>query len=152
MDWTQIFVTLITTCGLVFASTGFWSWRSAKKSKNSEILQKIEGIGTKVDNLQAKVDDIEIQTHEIEKARKRDKAVTARVRLLRFNGELLKDMRHTKGEFDQALMDADEYEKYCKEEPTFQNGIATESIENIKRCYRKCEIDKDFLPEANPNH
>lgn len=77
--------------------------------------------------------------------RREDGARIARGKILRFNDELLNGMRHSKSMFDTVLIDCTDYEKYCNEHPNFRNGLATEAIENIKRQYRICEQERDFL-------
>ncbi len=115
----------------VFASTGFWTWFSQRKATNKQIMEKICDVDSRVDNLERKIEQ--------------DSAVTSRVRILRFNSELMRDMRHTREEFSQALKDIDHYEVYCKKHPEFPNNEAVLAIENIKRCYAKCQQEKDFL-------
>lgn len=69
----------------------------------------------------------------------------ARVRIIRFNDELLKGDKHSKTMFDNILIDCSDYEKYCLDHPHFKNNVATEAIEHIKRVYRKREENNDFL-------
>lgn len=81
---------------------------------------------------------------EKEQRMERD-ARAARSQIIRFNDELLNGMRHSKSMFDSILVDCSDYEHYCECHPHFQNGVATEAIANVRRCYRKCEEDRDFL-------
>ena len=75
----------------------------------------------------------------------KEKATTARVRIVRFNDELLRDKRHSKESFDQCLNDIDTYDSFCKEHPDFQNHKTVLSSENIIRTYRKCTEEHSFL-------
>jgi N-acyl-D-aspartate/D-glutamate deacylase len=77
--------------------------------------------------------------------RLQSEAKACRSRVIRFNDELLNNVHHSKSMFDTILIDCSDYEKYCAEHPQFRNSVATEAIENIKRTYRKCEEDHDFL-------
>ena len=128
MERWQLLTTIIVA---IFGSTGFWSWLSQRHASNKEILNRVDGLAKKVDDLSYKVDCNE--------------AVECRARVLRFNKELIENERHTEEEFTQALEDCDKYEKFCSKHPDFRNNKASLSIENIKRCYLKCEEQHDFL-------
>lgn len=110
-----------------------WTWAGNKiaKALNGEVISKIQGLEEKVLN---------IQKHQNE-----DRAINARVRILRFNDELLQNVRHTKESFDQCLSDIDNYEKYCEENRNFKNNKTIMAISNIKNTYDKCMRDRDFL-------
>lgn len=128
MERWQLLTTVIVA---IFGSTGFWSWLSQRHASNKEILKRVDDLSGKVDALSYKVACNE--------------AVECRARVLRFNKELIENERHTTEEFDQALEDCDKYEKFCNKHPNFRNNKANLSIENIKRCYLKCEEQHDFL-------
>lgn len=115
----------------VFASTGFWSWLSQRKSSNKDLMEAIKALSDKVDGLDYKVDQNE--------------AISSRARLLRFNKELIKKEQHTQEEFDQCLEDCDKYERFCEAHPGFKNNKAALSIANIERCYKVCQEEGDFL-------
>jgi len=70
--------------------------------------------------------------------------VSVRVRILRFEEELQREMRHSKDSWDQAISDCDAYEKYCSEHPGFKNGQTAATIEHIKSGYRKRLEKHDF--------
>lgn len=115
----------------IFGSTGFWSWMTNRKSSNKDIIEKLNKLENAVDKLDYKVDQNE--------------AITCRARLVRFNKELINREKHTEEEFDQALDDCTKYERFCAKNPDFRNNKAVLSIENIKRCYKQCEEQNDFL-------
>lgn len=66
-----------------------------------------------------------------------NKVCMARKRILKFNDELLHDMKHSEEYFDDILSDIDIYEKYCATHPDFPNNKAMLSIKNIKEEYMK---------------
>ena len=68
-----------------------------------------------------------------------------RYRLLRYNTELLRKIRHTKEEFDEILYSITCYERYCVDHPKYENNRAVLAIENIKRVYKECLETSDFL-------
>lgn len=72
-------------------------------------------------------------------------ATTRRYRILRFNDEILHGTKHTKEHFDQILEDITQYEKYCLENPEYENNKATLSIKNIEKVYQKCVEENVFV-------
>lgn len=105
------------------------------------LIDKITG-STSVKEM---IGEIRAELKKEKEARLEDKAEAKRSRVIRFSDELLNGMRHSKSMFDNALIDCSDYEKYCADHPHFRNSVATEAIENIKRTYRKCEEEHDFL-------
>lgn len=72
-------------------------------------------------------------------------AITSRVRILRFNDELLRDEKHTKEAFDQVLSDIDVYEAYCSAHPEFKNNKTKMSASYITASYQEHLEKHDFL-------
>lgn len=105
------------------------------------LIDKITG-NTSVKTM---IEDIRTDLIEERDDRMKSEAKICRSRIIRFNDELLNNMHHSKSMFDTILIDCSDYEKYCTEHPKFRNSVATEAIENIKRTYRKCEEEHDFL-------
>ena len=80
----------------------------------------------------------------------RDRAITSRVRIVRFNDELIvardgNKQLHSRESFDQVLSDIDHYEEYCRDHPEFKNNKTTMSAQNIKECYKERLRKRDFL-------
>lgn len=93
----------------------------------------------------AKIEKIEKDVAEVKKEVGENTAVSSRYRILRFDDELLHDVKHTKEHFDQILLDIDVYEKFCDAHPDFKNNLAVLAIEHIKLIYQKCGKDNSFL-------
>lgn len=72
-----------------------------------------------------------------------------RSRILRFNNELLRDIRHTKEEYIDILSDIDAYESYCDANPDYPNNRAVLAIETIKNNYKERLQKHDFLESYN---
>ena len=106
-----------------------WSWLG--NTLNKGIISKLEKVENDVTEVKRKVGE--------------STAVNARYRILRFDDELLHDVKHTKEHFDQILYDIDTYEKYCNEHPDFKNNLAVMAIKHIKNVYQKCSRDNMFL-------
>ncbi|MBR1631554.1 MAG: hypothetical protein IJ680_06815 [Paludibacteraceae bacterium] len=116
------------------ASSGFWAflqWLIGRKSSNSVILEQIQALKKDVDNLGSQMGA--------------DRASNARVRILRFDDELLEGRGHSKDSFDQCLLDIDTYNKYCEAHRDFKNSITSTASEHIKDCYKKRLEKHDFL-------
>lgn len=92
-----------------------------------------------------KMDKLEQDVADVKKEIAESSAVTSRYRILRFDDEILHEVRHTKEHFDQILFDIDVYEGFCEEHPDFKNNLAVMSIRHIKEVYQKCSTDNSFL-------
>ena len=68
-----------------------------------------------------------------------------RYRILRFNTEVLRKIRHTEEEFNEILHSITLYERYCDNHPEYENNRAVLAIKNIKRVYEECMAEHDFL-------
>ena len=129
-------IVLALISGLVEISPiKFNPWSAIKNffTANTKILAALE-------NLDARVKNLEINNAE-------EKAVNARIRILRFGDEILHHINHTKEHYEQTMMDIDLYETYCDEHPDFKNQITIMNIQIIKEQYAKClRGDSEFLP------
>ena len=92
-----------------------------------------------------KMDKLENDVAEVKKEVAESSAVTSRYRILRFDDEILHEVRHTKEHFDQILLDIDVYEGFCDEHPDFKNNLAVMAIKHIKEIYAKCSRENSFL-------
>ena len=117
------------------------------KAINSEVIEELSGLKIRIDTIDRQLSALDNRMAQSEKEDRERNAKQARVRLLRFNGELIRKKRHTREEFKNVIKDVDEYEEYCSANPEFKNNEAKLSIENIKRQYQKCQDQGDFLPE-----
>ena len=79
-----------------------------------------------------------------EKGDMRD-AVESRVRILRFNDELLEGRRHSKDSYDQCMSDITTYEAYCEGHPKFKNNQTAMTIAAINKSYAERLEKHDFL-------
>jgi len=87
-------------------------------------------------------DDTKAQLVEVKKSIKaldermaQNQAILARTHILRFDDELLNDIKHSKEYFSQQLQDIDTYEAYCQIHPNFKNSYATAAINHIRKTY-----------------
>lgn len=126
LDGSGLLVVVATLLQIAPIKANPWSWlaQAIGRAINAEVIKKL---------------DDHITTDD------RRAADGNRTRILHFNNELLRDMKHTKEEFIEVLAEIDAYEKYCREHPEYPNNRAILAIENIRETYKR-RLDKhDFL-------
>ena len=106
---------------------------------------------TRHDNKVDKLADIKKALAEVQAGIKkldekcdRREAISVRVRILKFEDELLEGHRHSKDSFDQVLSDSTYYEQYCKTHPDFKNNQTAATVEHIKKVYHERLEKRDF--------
>lgn len=107
---------------------------------NHDVLQRL-------DSIEKRLDSVEQQQKKSEEVRDEDRAVAARIRIIRLGDELIHnpEIRHSKDYFDQALKDVDIYENYCRTHEDFENNITEMTIKHIRAVYLKCMNEHSFL-------
>ena len=108
-----------------------------KKNQYGEILIAIQKLDDKINELDRKVDDVSAKGDE-------RNTVLARVRLLQFEDELQEGKKHSKDAWQQAISDADLYEEYCADHPTFKNGQTEATIKHIRMGYEERLEKRDW--------
>lgn len=105
---------------------------------SGEVMQEIKTVRADVEKMQEELEDV---SEEVDKSNARQ----SRVRILRFDDELLRKDKHTKDHFRQIIEDIDVYEDYCNRHPGFRNGVAIHAIAHIKTVYDDLEKNGGFL-------
>lgn len=100
--------------------------REGKEDKKDEVMKSLENLTCKVTDIYDKIDSLE--------------ARQARVRILRFDDDLLHGHEFTHDHWRQILDDVDIYEGFCDAHPDFKNGVAKHAMQHIKTMY-------DFINE-----
>lgn len=122
-----------------------WTW-TMKKIRSlfgiTEVAESVKALKLHIDELDAKLDSLQLEGKE---QRELDKALDARRRILVFNDEILQNMRHSQERFTNVLEDITFYENYCDSHRSFVNQKAVMAEANIKRVYRQCMEEHDFL-------
>lgn len=72
-------------------------------------------------------------------------ADSIRAYILRFNMELVRDIKHTREDYIEVLTKIDEYESYCAAHAGYKNNRAVSAINNIKRTYEERLQKRDFV-------
>ncbi len=68
-----------------------------------------------------------------------------RARILQFNTELLRGIKHTEEDFNEIFYNINCYERYCRDHPDYPNNRAVHAIKNIGREYDERMEQNDFL-------
>lgn len=71
-------------------------------------------------------------------------AKEARVRILRFNDELLSGTWHSQEMFGNVLDDITAYNGYCRNHPEFENERTVQAETNVKKVYQKLMDERKF--------
>ena len=91
-----------------------------------------------IDELDKKL-DAHIKTEEDDKMRQ------ARLRIIRFNDELVEGRPHSESYFEDILDDVDTYEAYCSAHSDFKNNRGGAAMKNVKEVYEKVKRKGGFL-------
>lgn len=121
-----IVTVIVAILGSSWVGDGLRAWREKRSGKvtTNEIMDAVKSLREDFDE---------------------QKAIAARVRIVKFNDELLTDRKHSKESYDQCLSDIDTYELYCATHPKFVNNKTKLSSEHIRNTYRECEKNHTFL-------
>lgn len=76
----------------------------------------------------------------------RNQAVLARTHILRFADDLRNGVHHSEEYFRQQMLDIDTYNNYCKDHPTFSNGLTIVASKFISD-----EFEKLYIGGINKN-
>ena len=88
-----------------------------------------QNFGTQLSEMKQQMEEYHIETNQ---KIDRNKAELCRTHILRFSDDLRNGIHHSEEYFRQQLLDIDTYENFCKENPTFSNGLTVIASEYIK--------------------
>lgn len=104
-----------------------------------------QNFGTQLKDMDQKIDRNHIETNQ---KIDRNKAELCRTHILRFSDDLRNGIHHSEEYFRQQLLDIDTYENFCKENPTFSNGLTVIASEHIKNEFIKLYSKEGKKDEA----
>lgn len=116
--------------------------RAIGRTINADVLKELSEVKSELSEVQTKID-----SHVTMDDRRT--ADGHRTRILHFNNELLRDIKHTKEEFIEVLAEIDAYEDYCSAHPEYPNNRAVLAIKNIRDNYSERLKEHDFLQEGS---
>lgn len=114
---------------------------------NGELQKDIQSVKADVQGVKEDVQTLDKKIEAVRESSEVIEAKQSRVRILRFDEELLKGEEHTKEHFNQILDDIDLYEEYCEKHEGFRNGIARHAIKHIRETYDELERKRAFYKE-----
>ena len=88
-----------------------------------------QNFGTQLTEMKQQIEDNHRETNQ---KIDRNKAELCRTHILRFSDDLRNGVHHSEEYFRQQLLDIDTYENFCKENPSFSNGLTVIASNFIK--------------------
>lgn len=140
LDGGGLLVIILTVIQVAPLKINPWSavGRVIGKALNKDVMEELRTIKTAQAETRETLDE-HIRMDDVRNAD------LHRAYILRFNTELLRNIRHTEEDFNEILYNIDCYERYCDEHPDYQNNRAVHAIRNINRVYDECMKNHDFL-------
>lgn len=106
-------------------------WSAIGRALNKDVITRLDATSSKLEEHIRLDDERNADMH--------------RARILQFNTELLRNIRHTEEDFNEILYNIDCYEQYCRAHEEYKNNRAVHAIMNIKRVYDECLEAHNFL-------
>lgn len=91
------------------------------------------------------IDDIKREIADLKREQADAEADHLRDEILRFDGELTRDVKHTPGEFAEAIRKVDKYQDFCRRNPAYPNTKAETAIGHIKSSYKDRVEKRDYV-------
>lgn len=148
MNVITILMTLLTSVlvpiVVAYISSGKVANNVTKKMRLDDLATKVDTLDEKVDVLVEKIDNVDLRVEKVDDKVDANKADTYRTRILRFNGEIKRGVKHDEEEFGDCLTAIDRYENYCNEHPDYPNNKCRIAIQNVERVYKECLEKNSF--------
>lgn len=128
--WMNLLVSVFVPIIVALISSGKMATFVTKRMKLEDVSNNINVLAEKIDKIDYKVDKNEADTY--------------RTRILRFNGEIKRGVRHDEEEFNDCLLAIDKYEDFCQAHPEYPNNKCLIAIENVERVYKECLENNSF--------
>ena len=112
---------------------------------NADVLQKLDTVEAELTETKQKLEETKEKLEEhvtMDDERYMD---LHRARILQFNTELIRGLKHTEEDFNDIMHDITCYERYCKTHPEYPNNRAVHAIKNINRIFDERMAKGDFL-------
>lgn len=109
------------------------------------LINRYDSKNNKFDGIEKEIAALRTEIKNIDEKSDIREAVESRVRILKFNDELLEGRRHSKDSYDQAMSDITNYETYCEAHPDFKNNQTVMTIAHINSSYTERLEKHDFL-------
>ena len=147
IGWGVIIAAVLSLIQIAPIQLNPWSFiaKHIGRAINGEIFERLDRNEERTIEVKHDVDELKTYIKYVDSKIDEDRATTARVRILRFNDELLEEKSHSKEAYDQVLVDIDAYDLYCDQHPEFKNNKTKMSAANIIASYETRLKKHDFL-------
>lgn len=145
-------------------------FEEVKKDRSSKIQELKEDYESKISGLRKDLDAFEGATNksikelksgttsncnmmkkrmdQMEKSNDMQTVRQIKAHVLDFANSCLNKRRHTKQDFDNIIMEDEEYQRLAKKYKLV-NGVYKEDFDFIMKCYHKCQDENSFLKESD---
>lgn len=109
------------------------------------LIRRSDNKADKHDEVLARLDAIDGKITDIEYQLKANKADDARNRILMFDDEIRRSIQHSEESYNQILESINFYNKFCHENPQYENSKAVNAIANINKVYQQVKFEDRFI-------
>lgn len=109
------------------------------------LIRRSDNKADKHDEVLARLDAIDDKMGDIEYQLKANKADDARNRILMFDDEIRRSIQHSEESYNQILESINFYNKFCHENPQYENSKAVNAIANINKVYQQVKFEDHFI-------
>ena len=109
------------------------------------LIRRSDNKADKHDEVLARLDAIDDKMGDIEYQLKANKADDARNRILMFDDEIRRSIQHSEESYNQILESINFYNKFCHENPQYENSKAVNAIANINKVYQQVKFEDRFI-------
>lgn len=144
-QWTAIVIALLSLIQIVPIKINPWSWIGTQIGRylNKEMMEKQDAFQKECKEYRH-LNELQIKSL-MQRFDKRT-AEDIRNRILRFGDEIKnKQIKHSEEYYNQILADITDYNKYCREHPSFPNERTVATTKIIKEAYEEHLKNNDFL-------
>jgi uncharacterized membrane protein YheB (UPF0754 family) len=137
VDFSQVIVTVISVLisgGLLTLIGDRLKRRDAKEDKHDEVKDKLDKLE---ESFSKAIQDVRDDISALSDNQEQQNAIDARRNILRFNDELINEVKHSNEMFMQILDDIALYDSYCDSHKGFINGRTVQAAANIRRTYER---------------
>ena len=112
---------------------------------SSAVATLIQFFVTRHDDRNEKIREIICAVNDIRQSNAMYRAKCARRDILAASDDVRYGTRHSREWWDQVQEEITEYQRYCEENPNFQNNKAVHAIAHLDTTYAKILAKNDFL-------